>query len=67
MPLNSDAEKEFINDLTDALLKKVPNPSAEVTAGMKEWSTTMCTQIVKLIKNTSITNPDGSVSLLKLK
>jgi len=64
MPLNQKAKGDFIKDLADDLLKKVPNPSNEVEAGMKEYTATLYKHIAKLILSTTITNPDGSASAL---
>ena len=67
MPLNQKAKDEFIKELADDILKKVPNPSAEVKRSMEEYSATLYKHISKLILSATITNTDGSTSPLTIK
>ena len=67
MPLNQKAKDEFIKELADDLLRKVPNPSAEVKSGMEEYTASLYKHIAKLILSTTVTNPDGTASTLTVK
>jgi multisubunit Na+/H+ antiporter MnhE subunit len=67
MPLNQKAKDEFIKELADDLIKKVPNPSAEVKSSMEEYSATLYKHISKLILSATITNTDGTASSLTIK
>jgi hypothetical protein len=66
MLLNQKAKDDFIKDLADDLLKNVPDPSDEVKSGMEEYTATLYKHIARLILSTTIANPDGSASALRI-
>lgn len=68
MPLDGAARTRFIEGLTNDLLKNVPDPSAEVRAGMREYATNLYERIAALVKESTVFNSnDGTESVLKLK
>jgi hypothetical protein len=68
MPLTGIARNRFIEGLTSDLLKNIPDPSAEVRDGMREYATSLYERITALVKESTIFNAsDNSDTSLKLK
>jgi hypothetical protein len=66
MPLDGNSRTQFIEGLAADLLKSVPNPSAEVRDGMRDYATSMYERIVALVKESSLIYPNGNDTGLKI-
>jgi hypothetical protein len=67
MPLDGNSRTQFIEGLTADLLKSVPNPSAEVRDGMRDYATSMYERIVALVKESNLIDPNGNDTGIKLR
>jgi hypothetical protein len=67
MPLDGNSRTRFIEGLTADLLKSVPNPSAEVRDGMRDYATSMYERIVALVKASNLIDSNGSDTGIKLR
>jgi hypothetical protein len=67
MPLDGTAKIQFIEGLTNDLLKSVPNPSAEVRDGMRDYATSLYERISKLVKESNLIDSNGNDTGIKLR
>ena len=67
MPLDGNSRTQFIEGLAADLLNSVPNHSAEVRDGMRDYATSMYERIVALVKASNLIDPNGNDTGIKLK